>query len=167
VTTSGLHPRTGGALLRIGRLLAVGALLGLFAPAAHAQRDLGSWTLGPQVGRPGGLTAKHYRSAPVAYDVTLTVDGDDFVRLSAHRLWEWPLPDSLVYVYYGPGLLGIGRRLDTDPALSAGPAGKLGLNFYAERFEVFLHVAPALHFEPQPAPRLSVGVGLRYDLQQP
>lgn len=167
MTTSGLHPRNGGALLRIGRLLAVGALLGLLASAAHAQRDLGSWTLGPQVGRPGGLAAKHYRSAPVAYDATLTVDGDDFVRLSAHRLWERPLPDSLVYVYYGPGLLGVARRLDTDPTLSAGVAGKLGLNFYAERFEVFLHVAPALHFAPRPAPRLGAGVGLRYDLQQP
>ncbi|MFB6248712.1 MAG: RNA polymerase subunit sigma-54 [Salinibacter sp.] len=167
MTTSGLRPRLEGTLFRVGRLLVLGALVGLLATAARAQRDVGSWTLGPQVGRPGGLTAKYYRSALVAYDATLTVDGDDFVRLSAHRLWEQPLPDSLMHVYYGPGLLGIGRRLETDPALKVGVTGKLGLNFYAERFEVFLHVAPAIHFEPRPAPRLGLGVGLRYDLRRP
>jgi hypothetical protein len=167
VRTSGPQRRRGGEALRLGGLLVLGALLGLLATSAHAQRDLGSWTLGPQVGRPGGLTTKHYRSAPIAYDATLTVDGDDFVRLSGYRLWERPLPDSLVYVYYGPGLLGVGRRLDTDPSLSVGVAGKLGLNFYAERFEVFLHVSPALHVAPEPAPRLGLGVGLRYDLRRP
>ena len=150
--------RLGGPLA--GLLLLV-ALLG---PLASAQRTPDSWTLGPQVGRPGGLTVKHYREAPIAYDALLTVDGDDFVRGAAYRLWERPLPDSLVYVYYGPGLSVTGRELDTDPDYSLGLGGKLGLNFYAERFEVFLHVTPILRFRPRPAPRLGAGVGLRYSL---
>jgi hypothetical protein len=142
-------------------------LVGLWASSAQAQRDVGSWTVGPQVGRPGGLTAKVYRSAPIAYDATLTVDGDDFVRAAAHRLWERPLPDSLVHVYYGPGLQATARRLDADPTVTPGVAAKLGLNFYAERFEVFLHVTPAVPVEARPVPQLGAGVGLRYDLRQP
>lgn len=167
MTTFGPHRRPPGRSLR-GRLpLVLLVLVGLWAPLAHAQRDVGSWTLGPQVGRPGGLTAKLYRPPPIAYDAMLTVDGDDFVRGAAHRLWERPLPDSLVYVYYGPGLQGTVRRLDADPTLTGGITGKLGLNFYAERFEVFLHVTPALRLVPEPVPRLGAGVGLRYDLRRP
>ena len=167
MTTSGSYRRPRARSLWDRLPLVLGVLLGLLAASAHAQRDVGSWTLGPQVGRPGGLTAKLYRTPPVAYDATLTVDGDDFVRAAAHRLWERPLPDSLVYVYYGPGLQGTVRRLDADPTFTLGIAGKLGLNFYAERFEVFLHVTPAVPVESRPIPRLGAGVGLRYDLRQP
>jgi len=144
----------------------LGALLlaALSAPTASAQRAPGSWTIGPQVGWPGGVTAKHYRTAPIVYDALLTIDGDDFLRGAAFRVWERPLPDSLVYVYYGPGLSATGRRLDTDAAFEVGIGGRLGLNFYAERFEVFLHVTPVLRFRPRPAPRLGAGVGLRYSL---
>jgi len=139
-------------------------LAALLPPLASAQRAPASWTIGPQVGRPGGLTVKHYRASPIAYDALLTVDGDDFVRGAAHRVWERPLPDSLVYVYYGPGLSVTGRELDLDPTYRVGVGGKLGLNFYAERFEVFLHVTPILRLHPRPVPRLGAGVGLRYSL---
>jgi hypothetical protein len=144
----------------------VGALLlaALSASSASGQRAPASWTIGPQVGRPGGLTVKHYRASPIAYDALLTVDGDDFVRMAAYRVWERPLPDSLVYLFYGPGLAATGRQLDVDPAYSLGLGAKLGLNFYAERFEVFLHVTPTLRFRPRPELRLGGGVGLRYSL---
>jgi hypothetical protein len=148
-------------------VLGVLVLAGLLAPGACAQREPGSWTVGPQVGRPGGLTAKLYRTAPTAYDGVATVDGDDFARLSLHRLRERPLPDSLVHVYYGPGVLVEARRLDASPDVDVGVGGKVGLNFYAERFEVFLHVTPTLRLRPAPVPGLGGSVGLRYDLRQP
>jgi hypothetical protein len=159
--------RDAHARLAIALTVCLGVLIGLWGPSAHAQREPGSVSLGPQVGQPGGLTLKLYRPSPIAYDVLLTFDADDFVRLAAYRLWERPLPDSLVYVYAGPGLATGGRRLDTDPSLTAGLGGKLGLNFFADRFEVFLYVAPIARVSPDFEPRLGAGVGLRYDLRQP
>ena len=158
------RPRRIDGLHWWGAVTGVFLLVVLTVPRADAQRAPGAWTLGPQVGQPGGLSAKFYRATPIAYDALLTVDGDDFVRGAAYRVWERPLPDSLVYVYYGPGLSVTGRRLDTDPAFEVGLGGRLGLNFYAERFEVFLHVTPLLRLSPRPDPRLGAGVGLRYSL---
>lgn len=165
MTCPGLRPHESSPF-PILLTLSLVALIGL-ASSAYAQREPGSITLGAQVGRPGGLALKVYRPDAVAYEALLTVDGDDFVRLAAFRLWERPLPDSMVYVYYGPGLVAGGRRLDTDPSLTAGIGGKLGLNFYADRFEVFLHVTPIVRGRPRPEAHLGVGVGLRYDLYQP
>jgi len=164
VTPFAFRRRHTGRLRWTRALLAVLLLAALSVPVASAQRAPNSWTIGPQVGWPGGVTVKHYRAPPIAYDALLTIDGDDFVRGAAYRVWERPLPDSLVYAYYGPGLSATGRRLDTDAALAMGLGGRLGLNFYAERFEVFLHVTPVLRFQPRPTPRLGAGVGLRYSL---
>jgi len=164
VTLFAFRRRPAGRLRWRGAIVGALLLAALSAPSASGQRAPGSWTIGPQVGRPGGLTAKHYRASPIAYDALLTVDGDDFVRGAAHRVWERPLPDSLVHVFYGPGLSVTGRELDLDPTYRVGVGGKLGLNFYAERFEVFLHVTPILRFRPRPTLRLGGGVGLRYSL---
>lgn len=152
-------------LRRIGLLLILGLLWA--SPRAHAQREPGSVTLGAQIGWTSGLTVKLYRSNRVAYDALLTADGDDFARLAFFRAWERPLPDSSLHVYYGPGLAIGGRNLNTRVLPELSLAGKLGLNFYAERFEVFLHVTPTLRFGPPLRPDLGGGVGLRYDLHQP
>ncbi|PQJ35524.1 hypothetical protein BSZ35_13735 [Salinibacter sp. 10B] len=143
-------------------------LLGAAIPLkSHAQREPGSVTIGFEIGHLGGATAKLYRPDGVSYSTLLTTDGDDFAALYLHRLWERPVSDSLVHIYYGPGLYGRGQQLDVTPTVETGVSGQIGLNFYNERFEVFLHATPILRLHPSLTPRLAGSVGLRYDLFQP
>lgn len=136
----------------------------LFCLPVQAQREPGSLTVGAQVGRTGGLSLKLYASPPYTYQALLTFDGDDFARMALFRMWERPLPNSPVHVYYGPGLRLGGRDLTSGPSTVMDVLGAVGLNFYAERFEVFLHVTPTLRLQPDLTPHLGGGVGLRYDL---
>lgn len=132
------------------------------ASDASAQRAPGSAGLGLQIGRPGGLAVKVYRSQIHAYDAVLTTDADDFVAGYIHRLWEVPVPNSPLHVYAGPGIQVGAERLDRSPRLRLGLSSEVGLNFYAERFEVFLHVTPTLRFFPNTEASLDGNVGLRY-----
>ncbi len=140
-------------------------LLGLLPAAPSvAQRSVGTTTFGVQVGQPGGVTGKLYRASPIAYDGLFTTDGNDFVSLYVHRLWERPLPDSLVHLYAGPGLLLEGRSLQSTPTPQVGLSAEAGLNFFLKRFEVFLHVTPSLRLYPDQGTRWGGSVGLRYRL---
>ncbi|MFP4228495.1 MAG: RNA polymerase subunit sigma-54 [Salinivenus sp.] len=147
-----------------------GAVAGLLvllmtSTPSYAQREVGSATFGLQVGQPGGVSGKLYRPAPIAYDGLFTTDGNDFVSFYVHRLWERPLPDSLVHLYAGPGLLLEGRSLQSDPAPQFGVSAEVGLNFFIERFEVFLHVTPAARLTPIREAEWGGSVGLRYNLR--
>jgi hypothetical protein len=148
-------------LFLLSGLLAI--LVGLLLPpSALAQRGPGSTGTGVQIGDPGGLTLKWYRSAPIAYDAVISTDGDDFVVAHAHRLWEQPLPESPLHVYVGPGILAGAEKLSAPLQLRLGASAEAGLNFYAERFEVFLHVTPTLQFLPDRDVGVDGIVGLRY-----
>jgi hypothetical protein len=138
------------------------AVAGIAAGPTLAQRQPDSVGLGIVAGNPSGLTVKQYRPGLVAYELLLTTDVDDFVRLALHRVWERPLPESPLYVVVGPGLAAGLHQLDRGATLRAAVSGTAGLNFYAERFEVFLHVTPRLRFLPTLRPDLGGGVGLRY-----
>lgn len=137
----------------------------LSARPSAAQRSEGTTTFGVQVGQPGGITGKLYRDAPIAYDGLFTTDGNDFVSLYVHRLWERPLPDSLVHLYAGPGLVLEGRSLQSSPTPQIGLSAEAGLNFFLDRFEVFLHITPALRLLPDQGTRWGGSVGLRYRLR--
>jgi len=142
-------------------LCSVGVLL--LSPSAAAQRAPGTFNLGMQVGQPSGMTGKLYRSAPTAYAGLFTTDADESAALYLYRLRERPLPDSLMHLYVGPGLLFGAHALDTPtPNPDLGLSLQAGLNFYADRFEVFLHVTPILRFLPKIRPGLGGSVGLRY-----
>ncbi|MCS3612065.1 hypothetical protein [Salinibacter ruber] len=143
------------------------ALLIATASPAVAQRQPGALGAGFQVGRPGGLALKWYRSSPVAYDGIVSTDGDDFVVGHVHRLWERPLPDSPLHLFAGPGVVVGPSRLAQSPRLRLGLSGEVGLNFYAERFEVFLHVTPVLRFLPNTQASIDANAGLRYYLRSP
>lgn len=152
--------------VRTAGMIVLVCMMGLSAlhPAA-AQRSVGTTTFGVQVGQPGGITGKLYREAPIAYDALFTTDGNDFVSLYVHRLWERPLPDSLVHLYAGPGIVLEGTSLQSDPTPRMGVSAEAGLNFFLERFEVFLHVTPALRLVPAWDTQWGGSVGLRYRLR--
>lgn len=134
----------------------------LLPPSSLAQRNPGSTGAGIQVGNPGGLTLKWYRSAPIAYDAVISTDGDDFVAVHVHRLWEQPLPDSTLHLFVGPGIMAGAEKLSAPLQVRLGASAETGLNFYAERFEVFLHVTPTLRFLPNRDVGVDGIVGLRY-----
>ncbi len=156
-------PLPGGCPLSVAQLLLASIAFGLLAPPALAQRSPGSANVGVQIGQPAGITGKLYRAGHTAYSGLLTTDGDDFINVYVHRLHERPLPDSLVHFYAGPGLLIGAEALDEPtPRSEFGVSAQVGLNFYRERFEVFLHMTPILHFLPEMAPSVGGSVGLRY-----
>lgn len=145
----------------IGLVGSVGLIL-LSVMTARAQRQPDTIGIGFEVGSPSGLSAKVYRPDLVAYEALLTTDLDDLLRLTVHRVWERPLPESPLYAYVGPGVIVGLDELDRTPLARLGVSGKAGLNFYAERFEVFLHVTPRLRFLPTLEGDLGGGIGLRY-----
>ena len=147
-----------------GLLLLNGGELFVGTGPVHAQRSEGTVTIGLQIGEPGGLTGKVYRSPHTAYTGLLTTDGDNFAALYLHRLHERPLPDSLLHLYVGPGLLVGAERLTGTPSPRVGLSTQIGLNFYAERFEVFVLTTPTLLFLPDFTPMVGGSVGLRYTL---
>jgi hypothetical protein len=157
---------SGGCPLSVAQVLLAGIVLELLVPpVALAQRAPGSVNLGVQVGQPAGATGKVYRAGQTAYSGLVTTDGDDFVKAYLHRLHERPLPDSLVHLYVGPGLLIGAKAIDKPTPLSEfGFSVQAGLNFYRERFEVFLQMTPFLHFLPKTTASLGGSVGLRYTL---
>lgn len=135
--------------------------------SARGQRTPGSLGVGLQVGRPGGPAIKWYRPGPIAYDGVITTDLEDFLVGYVHRVWEPPVPNSPLHLYLGPGLMVGAERLAQSPQLRLGVSAEAGLNFYAERFEVFLHVTPTLRFFPNTGVFLDGNVGLRYYLRFP
>lgn len=139
-----------------------------FPPTASAQRTKGTVNIGLQVGPPGGVTGKFYRSPQTAYDVLLTTNAEDLLEVRVHRLHERALPDSLLHWYLGPGVLVGAKNLDRrPPTLKLGLTAQVGLNFYAKQFEVFLHVTPAFRVLSAIKPQLGGSVGLRYHLPGP
>jgi len=155
-----------GAACLVGAMVVLGIAL-LEPVPTYAQREPGSLTVGAQAGRTSGLTVKLYRRPDTAYEALLTFDGDDFIQLGLFRLRERPVPDSLVHAFYGPGVFVGERGPTTGPTPEFAVGGKVGINFYAERFEVFVHVTPATRVYPNFAPVIGGGFGLRYDLYQP
>lgn len=140
----------------------------LAAPGeAYAQRQPGAVGAGLQVGQPSGVTLKVYRPGSGAYDGVFTTDAEDYASVVLHRLWEHPLPDSPLHLYVGPGILLGAERLGGPVSARLGLSTEAGLNFYAERFEVFLHVTPHLRVLPTQRAQLGGSVGLRYYLRQP
>lgn len=156
--------RDSGAVPVVTAVFMLALLLLTAAPNASAQRQVGAFGAGGQAGLPGGATVKLYRDDSVAYDILFNTDLDDRFVLFAHRLWEEPIPQSPLWIYAGPGLVVGAENLSAEPVSVLGVSGLAGLNFYAERFEVFLQVMPRLQVHPSVRPRLGGSVGLRYYL---
>ncbi len=147
-------------------LIAAGALL---APrAARAQTADMTFGVGGQIGDPSGLSLKFYERPTVSYDLLLAFDlNDDYTFLSGHRLWEITLDEAPVRFHYGPGaFVGFEEYDDPDDQREtdavAGISFRAGLNFFIDRFEVFLNLTPRLRVLPGTEGELGGGGGLRY-----
>lgn len=129
---------------------------------AQTSQPPGTFGLGGQVGSPSGITVKWYDAPGRAFDLFGAWDLNDFFFLNLHMLFERPVADSPLNFYYGPGAyIGVvERRRENDVAV--GVSGNFGLNFFTERFEVFLQLTPRLNVVPDTRGRLGAGVGLRY-----
>lgn len=128
--------------------------------------------LGIQVGDPSGISLKVYRRSATRKGLLGTVNAysflaawnlDRFFYLNAHALRERALEDSPLNYYIGPGLI-VGIRDDTRSSndFVAGVSAEGGLNFFTERFEVFLGLTPWFRVLPDPGLYLGGGVGLRF-----
>ena len=147
----------------LGLMLAA-VVLGLRPEAAPAQTRYSSIGFGAQMGAPTGVTLRLYERAPYIYDFLAAWDLDDSFFLNVHGLRERPIRDSQLNFYYGPGgLFGIERR-GNDLDVVLGASANVGLNYFVERFEVFLQLTPRLILLERTTADLGGGVGLRYYL---
>mgnify|MGYP006275112277 FL=1 len=147
-------------------LLAAGGLAsGVLHAPLHAQRAPGSIGGGAQAGQPGGFTVKTYGPEPWAGVFSLGTNFRDQTVAHVHLLRERDLPESALWMFWGPSLfLGL-RSLDTRSRVVAGAGARIGLNFYTERIEVYLHASPRAEGLPAPDVRIGGSVGLRYYLR--
>lgn len=159
------HARCRRPVRPAGVLLLVPLLLHLWGTGlSYAQRADGRTGLGAQVGRPSGLTAKWYARPDRAYAAAIGWNLRNAVFVAAHRLHEEPLPRSPLHVVFGPGLFAGSDDPPGSSDTTLGISGTLGLNFFKERFEVFLQATPRMQLVPATQTRLGGSVGLRYML---
>lgn len=129
---------------------------------ATAQSPAGDFGVGGQLGEPSGVSIKFYQRPGFAYEVLAAWDLDDFFFLNGHALYEKAVPDSPLRYYLGPGvLIGI-RENAPDDDFVIGISGEFGVNFFLERYEVFLHLTPRLGVIPDTDGDVGGGIGLRY-----
>lgn len=129
-----------------------------------AQEPAGDLGIGGQIGEPSGVTFKIYQRPTLAYEFLAAWDLDRFFYLNAHALYERPIPDSPLRYYFGPGIV-LGVTDDSGSTdLVVGLSGQAGVNFFVERFEVFLHLTPRLDIIPSTDGEVGGGIGLRYYL---
>lgn len=150
-------------------LLVLFALAPFLAPAAQAQVGPGSWGIGAHFGEPTGLTLKTYTGSPRAiggssfnaYDLLVGWDFDDYLFANVHALHEGRLGTSPLNYYLGPGLfLGFIDRGDDDVIF--GISGQFGINYFIDRFEIFIQLTPRLQLVEETDGDVGGGIGARY-----
>ena len=118
--------------------------------------------VGGQAGVPTGLTLKYYFNHNLNIIVVNTWSLERFLLLSSYVSYESPIPDSPLGFYLGPGAF-VGRDDSSkDEDFKSGFGLVLGLNFFVEKFEVFLQGNPDLAIRPDIEIKLGGAVGIRY-----
>jgi hypothetical protein len=131
----------------------------LLAQSPPAQ---GAFGLGAQAGSPTGLTIKYYARQDMGLVFLGSWSLERFLLFSFHLTYEYPIPDSPLRFFIGPGF-DIGREGDEDnSAIRYGVTVMPGLNFFTEQFEVFLQALPGVKFNRGSEFTLGGAVGLRY-----
>ncbi len=141
----------------MARLLAFCFCALLVLPASAQRYPL---SIGAQVGSPTALTVRFPARTAVSWTGVLAFD-DGGVYVGVNRQYEYPLTESPLHYYAAPGgYLGSAKNDD----LGLGATLPLGINFYQERFEVFLQLVPTLRLLPETRFDVGGAVGVRYAL---
>mgnify|MGYP001195388765 CR=1 FL=1 len=133
----------------------------------RAQPPAGNWGVGIQFGDPSGLTLKRYNPGAMSFDALLAWDLDDFFFLNVHGLWEKNINASPNFnFFYGPGaFIGFierNKRFDDDDEIRLGISGTFGLNYYVDRFEIYLQLTPRLAVIERTDADIGGGLGVRF-----
>lgn len=137
---------------------------------ARAQVGAGAWGIGGQLGDPDGVTLKFYTAAPVqrggatfnAYELLFGWNFDDYFFASAHAIHERRLADTPLNFFLGPGLFLVYRERGRDDQVHFGISGTFGLNYFLDRFEIYLQLTPRLTLVDATDGDIGGGIGLRY-----
>ncbi|MEM8488331.1 MAG: hypothetical protein AAF564_22470 [Bacteroidota bacterium] len=135
-----------------------------YTPTAIAQSGTSSRALGlgAQVGNPSGFTLKYYPSRDIGVVFLGSWSIERFLLYSMHVTYEYPIPDSPLRFFIGPGM-DIGREVDEEKSdLRISASVMPGLNFFTQKFEVFLQALPGVKLMPKREVTLGGAVGLRY-----
>ena len=137
------------------------SLLALTLIVLPAQAQVRSQlAIGAQVGRPTALTIRLPAQNTLSWTGALAFD-DGAAYVTVNRHYESLLQASPLHYYIAPGAY-LGSARNDDLALGANL--NLGINFYQERFEIFLQVTPTLSLLPRTDVWLGAAVGARYAL---
>lgn len=129
---------------------------------AQDSRSQGRLGLGGQVGTPDGITTKYYFRKDMGIIVVSSINLEQFLSLSSYLIYENPIPDSPLRLYVGPGA-SIGRDDSSKKLIQTASLSVVaGLNFFVEKFEVFLQTNPSVEITPVSSLELGGAVGLRY-----
>jgi len=134
---------------------------GVSTAFAQTNTPAGSFGIGGHIGDNSGLTLKAYQRAGFAYDLLASWDFDDHLFVNVHGLYERAIDGSPLNFYLGPGgFIDVHDRRENK--VRVGVSGNFGLNFFADRFEVYLQLTPRLSLVPDTDSDIGGGVGLRY-----
>ena len=145
------------------------ALFFFNAKTVWAQPSGGNFGLGIQLGQPSGLSLKIYNPGRMSPDILLAWDLNDFFFVNVHGIWEKPISNNFNF-FYGPGLfLGFrehhnNKLFDDDDELNLGVSGTIGLNYYVDRFEIYLRLTPRLLVIDRTDGDVGGGLGFRFYL---
>ncbi len=131
---------------------------------AQSGKYTGAIGVGAQAGSPTGLTLKYYPRKDIGLVFLGSWSLERFLLFSMHVTYEYPIPDSPLRFFIGPGI-DIGREGDEENSdVQFSITVMPGLNFFTERFEVFLQALPGIKFSQSSEFTLGGAVGLRYFL---
>ena len=140
-------------------------LLVTIATPSYAQKEQETFSrlgVGGQAGIPTAITAKYFLNKDLSVTAVNAWSLDRFLRVSANLSFESPIPDSPLNLFFGPGLFygrdNSGKQTDFKSGLTL----VVGVNFYVEKFEVFLQANPDFALLPKISYRVGGVVGMRY-----
>lgn len=145
-------------------LLAAGLFFS-FSNIAFAQRPDGVG-IGIQLGRPSGLSLNLPTNGRASIDLLAAWDLDDFFFLNGHALFQQSIgSDPQLGLFYGPGaFIGVRDRgrWEFSDEVYAGISGTIGLNYFIDRFEIYLRATLRLQLIDETDGGAGGGLGLRY-----
>ncbi len=143
----------------------LGTLVGVLTTSpSYAQRTAppGRIGLGAQVGQPTGITVKYYLNRDIAVDALAAWGFDRSVFSTLHASYEYIIPDSPLGFFLGPGLHAGRRSINGSPSARFGLSALAGLNYFTQRFEIFLQARPNFELIPDSRVRIGGAAGMRY-----